>query len=232
MKRAPVIVALAGLVCALAACGPKELIPAETGPRLTVTSTTPQDTAPKEELRMVPAEAYMRTYLMLFGGLAPLDVQKRARGGDGAQLFDTWDDYFSSLGFPDYRIDMPRSQQTNALMVATFERLGVALCDRAAEHDLKAKAPLSERVVFAFESPAGPIDRAGFDARFDVLHRTFLAYPAKLAPTDRASRFWKLYSDVRDRHAKTPGKARLSPDESAWASVCYGLVRHPEFHLY
>ncbi len=219
---------------AIAGCGPKELVPPQVGPKLTVTSTSTQDSAPKEELRMVPAEAYMRTYLALFGGLAPLEVQKRARGGDGAQLFDTWDDYFSSLGFPDYRIDMPRSQQTNALMVATFERLGVALCDRAVEHDLKAKPPVSERVVFAFDEAAGPapLDRAAFESRFDVLHRTFLAYPVKLAPTERAARFFKLYGDVHARHAKAGGKARFSPDEAAWASVCYGLVRHPEFHLY
>jgi hypothetical protein len=231
VNRALVAFGALGLM-ASAACGPKEIVPPEIGPKLTVTSTSKQDSAPKEELRMVPAEAYMRTYLVLFGGLAPLEVQKRARGTDGARLFDTWDDYFSSLGFPDYRIDMPRSQQTNALMVATFERLGVALCDRAVEHDLKAKPPLNERVVFAFDVPTAPLDKAGFDARFDVLHRTFLAYPARLAPTDRAARFFKLYEDVHARHAKAPGKPRFSADEAAWASVCYGLVRHPEFHLY
>jgi hypothetical protein len=231
-RAARAAIALLGIAAASAACGPKEIVPSQVGPRLRLTSTGSQDSAPKEELRMVPAEAYMRTYLTLFGGLAPLEVQKRARGTDGAQLFDTWDDYFSSLGFPDYRIDMPRSQQTNALMVATFERLGVALCDRAVEHDLKAKPPMNERVVFAFDAPAGPLDKAGFEARFDVLHRTFLAYPAKLAPTDRTARFFKLYEDVHARHAKTPGKPRFSPDEAAWASVCYGLVRHPEFHLY
>jgi hypothetical protein len=222
----------AALASLLGACGPKELVPPEVGPKLKVTATSTQDVAPKEELRMVPAEAYMRTYLVLFGGLAPLEVQKRARGGDGGQLFDTWDDYFSSLGFPDYRIDMPRSQQTNALMVATFERLGVALCDRAVEHDLKAKPPMNERAVFAFDLPATPLDKAAFEARFDVLHRTFLAYPVRLAPTDRTARFYKLYEDVHARHAKGPAKARFSPDEAAWASVCYGLVRHPEFHLY
>ena len=224
--------ALVVVAAAASACGPTALVPPEVGPKLTVTATTLQDSAPKEELRMVPAEAYMKTYLALFGGLAPLEVQKRARGADGAQLFDTWDDYFASLGFPDYRIDMPRSQQTNALMVATFERLGVALCDRAVEHDLKAKPPLVERVVFAFELPSGPLDKAAFETRFDVLHRTFLAYPAKLAPTDRTARFFKLYEDVHARHAAAPAKARFSADEVAWANVCYGLVRHPEFHLY
>jgi hypothetical protein len=129
--------ALAAL-CAvgLPACGPKSVIrPSETHV-LEARAGGGVDTAPKEELRMVPPEAYMRTYLALFGGLVPLDAQARARGTDGAQLFDTWDDYFSALGFPDYRLDLPRAAQTNALMIATFERLGVALCDRAVEHDL------------------------------------------------------------------------------------------------
>ena len=79
----------------------------------------------------------MRTYLQLFGALSPADAQKTARGNEGSALFDTWDDYVSSLGFPDYRTDIPRQTQTNTLMVATFEALGVALCDRALEHDLK-----------------------------------------------------------------------------------------------
>lgn len=245
----PSLAGLAAVVAAvlgLCACGPKETVPPELGPKLTVTATTTQDVAPKEELRMVPAEAYMRTYLTLFGGLAPpergaragvaapLDVQKRARGAEGNQLFDTWDDYFASLGFPDYRIDMPRSQQTNALMVATFERLGVALCDRAVEHDLKARPPLAERAVFAFEpgDGAAPLDARGFESRFDVLHRTFLAYPARLAPEGRTARFFKLYGDVFKRHMTSSGKPRFSPEEAAWATVCYGLVRHPEFHLY
>jgi hypothetical protein len=202
------------------------------------------DTAPKEEVRLVPAEAYMRTYLQLFGGLAPLEVQRRARGADGAQLFDTWDDYLGALGFPDYRNDLPRGAQTNALMVATFERVGVALCDRALEHDLRAPKPtkggkptapppLAERLIFAFDPPATKIDAATFAPRFDVLHRTFLGYPAALAPTDRTARFLELYLATATKHA-APGadKSRFSPDEAAWATVCYGLVRHPEFHLY
>src|SRR5208282_5240324 len=133
----------------------------------------------------------MRTYLQLFGGLAPQATQKRARGGDGGQLFDTWDDYVSALGLPDYRLDIPRQLQTNALMVATFERLGVALCDRAVEHDLqsgKGRVPpaVSERLIFAFEMPQGAVDAAAFAPRFDTLHRTFLGYPASLAPPQRA----------------------------------------------
>ena len=231
MKRA---LALLVILALGVACGPKATVSPQVGPPLFVKSATVQDTTPKEDLRMVPAEAYMRTYLTLFGALAPLEVQKRARGADGAQLFDTWDDYFSSLGFPDYRIDMPRSSQTNALMVATFERLGVALCDRAVEHDLKGKTPtpMNERAVFAFDLPAGPLDKHAFETRFDVLHRTFLAYPASLAPTDRTTRFFTLYEETVKRHSAPGTKSRFSPQEAGWATVCYGLVRHPEFHLY
>jgi hypothetical protein len=245
MKRAAI------LVVAIAACAPRASVSPEPGPKLEARAAAIQDTAPKEALRMVPPEAYMRTYLTLFGGLAPpggacddvrpceparpLEVQRRARGADGAQLFDTWDDYFASLGFPDYRIDMPRGTQTNALMVATFERLGVALCDRAVEHDLKSKpaVPVAERVIFAFDAPAGDVDRAAFEPRFDVLHRTFLGYPARLAPAARAPRFYGLFDEIVKRHA-APGapRSRFSPQESGWAAVCYGLVRHPEFHLY
>jgi hypothetical protein len=232
MKRVLLLAAGAVGVAIAIACGPRAAIPPEPGPKLELRAETPQDTAPKAEPRMVPPEAYMRTYLTLFGGLAPVEVQKKARGADGAQLFDAWDDYFAALGFPDYRIDMPRATQTNALMVATFERLGVALCDRAVEHDLKANALLVERTVFAFETPK-VVDRAAFDPRFDVLHRTFLGYPAKLAPPERGERFFALFQDVMKRHEK-PGtpKSRFTPSEAGWASVCYGLIRHPEFQLY
>jgi hypothetical protein len=182
----------------------------------------------------------MRTYLHLFGGLAPLEVQKRARGAEGNGLFDTWDDYVSALGFPDHRLDIPRQIQTNALMVATFERLGVALCDRAVEHDLrpaKGQGPERERVIFAFDLPAGPLDAREFAPRFDVLHRTFLGYPAALAPRAREPRFFALYEAIVSEHAKDApnghaGKSRFTPQEAGWAAVCYGLVRHPEFHLY
>ncbi|MEO7092025.1 MAG: hypothetical protein ABI175_02165 [Polyangiales bacterium] len=196
-----------------------------------------EDHGAKDEPRLVPAEAYMRTYLQLFGGLAPLEVQKKAKGSDGNQLFDTWDDYLAALGFPDYRNDIPRGVQTNALMVATFERLGVALCDRAVEHDLGAKgkpgALPTDRLLFSFEPPAGAMDATKFTAPFDLLHRTFLGYPASLAPTDRSARFLALYQDTVKRHADPAApKSRFTPEQAEWATVCYGLVRHPEFQLY
>jgi hypothetical protein len=193
--------------------------------------TLGQDTSPKEEPRLVPQEAYMRTYLALFGGLAPVDVQTEARAG-GTGLFDTWNDYLASMGFPDYRIDLPRSSQTNALMLATFERLGIALCDKAVERDLMGTRPIEQRVVFAFDPPA-TVDAESFKAPFDLLHRTFLGYPAALAPTDRTARFYALYTSTTAAHAdpKAP-KSLFKPAQAGWAAVCYGLVRHPEFHLY
>jgi hypothetical protein len=216
--------------------------------KLTPRETLLEDTAPKAELRMVPPEVYMRSYLQLFGGLLPSEVQQKARAGDGNNVFDTWDDYVSALGFPDYRLDIPRQTQTNALMIASFERLGIALCDRAVEHDLVSlargapKAPstvgtapavkLENRVIFAFNPVAGAMTDEQFAQRFDVLHRTFLGYPAALAPPERTPRYFALYQDIAANHAKTLPKSRFTPEQAAWAAVCYGLVRHPEFHLY
>lgn len=197
-----------------------------------------QDTTPKEQERLVPAEAYLRTYLTLFGplvpagsALTPLAVQRAARGSDGSALFDTWGDYLFEIGLPDYRNELPRAVQSNALMISTFERLGVALCDRAVEHDLRGSPAV--KAVFAFTPPAPPVAQATFAPGFDVLHRAFLGYPAKLAPTDRTFRFFQLYTDVSARHARPDaGPSRFSPGEAGWAAVCYGLVRHPEFHVY
>jgi hypothetical protein len=187
---------------------------------------TPEDTTPKEGPRMLPAESYIRSYLMLFGGLSPLDAQTALQGKDGVQLFDAWDDYLGTLGMPDYRFETPRQMRTNALMIATFERTGVALCDRALEHD-RTQTP---RVIFDFDMPKGP-SQADFATRFDTMHRAFLNYPAAMAPTDRVARFYKLYQDNVKLHATATG-SRFSPEEAGWASICYGLVRHPEFHLY
>jgi hypothetical protein len=219
-------------------CSQVEVVPRLPAAPLPELGHTAEDATPKQDRRLIPAEAYVRTYLQLFGGLAPLEVQRRARGGDGATLFDTWDDYLSALGFPDYRLDLPRGTQTNALMMAAFERLGVALCDRAVEHDLKAR-PLpfvKDRLIFAFEPPAGPggqVSEAAFAPGFDALHRTFLGYPARLAPPGRAEAFFTLYRDTVTRHATAGAqRSRFTPAESGWAAVCYGLVRHPEFHLY
>jgi hypothetical protein len=180
---------------------------------------------------MVPPEAYIRSYLTLFGGLSPLAAQKALRNKDGSALFDTWNDYLAALGLPDYRVDVPRGTQTNTLMIATFERLGIALCDRALEHDWVAKAPAGQRLIYDFDPPSGTVDQAAFASDFDVLHRTFLGYPAKLAPSDRLPRYFQLYGATVAAHAAVTG-SRFTPAQAGWAAVCYGLIRHPEFQLY
>jgi len=223
-------VKLAALL-AIAACGaPATLAPGPSEP-LPAHRTIAIDTTPKERRRMVPPEVYLRAYLGWFGGLVPLDVQKRAQPKG---LFDAWDDYLAALGLPDYRIDLPRQGQSNTLMAATLGRLGEALCVRAVEHDLhvagKAKPPpIAARVVFAFDPVARP-SLAQFTDRFDVLHRLFLGYPAKLSPPDRVQRFYLLYQQIAAEHGAKKGP--LTADETAWAAVCSALVQHPEAELY
>jgi len=208
----------------LAACGGAAVTPSEPS-ALPAHKTTMLDTTPKERRRMVAPEVYLRAYLGWFGGLVPLDVQNRARPKG---LFDAWDDYLSALGLPDYKTDLPRQTQSNTLMLATLGRLGEALCARAAEHDLHGgKTPLEQRVVFAFD---GPDTEDTFDARFDVLHRTFLGYPAKLAPGERGAKFHALFGEIAARHAGA--KNPLTADETAWVGVCAALVQHPEAELY
>ncbi len=217
-------------LCLLLACHPPTLIVGHTTP-ITPISTTPQDSAPKAQLRLVPPEAYLRTYLALFGAPSPSDAQKLARGGDNGQLFDNWNDYLSALGFPDHRNDLPRANQTNALMVASFERLGIALCDRAVERDLHNKPPQDAQQLFKFPS-ADATTIAVFTEHFDVIHRAFLGYPVALGPPERAANFYALYRQILAHHSKDPVRSRFTPAEAAWANVCYGLSRHPEFHLY
>ncbi len=223
-------IALLFLALAVTGCGPAATVRPTPATPMRETARATEDTTTKQDLRLVPPEVYIRSYLQLFGGLAPIEVQAKARGADGNQLFDAWDDYLAALGMPDYKLDLPRATQTNAIMVAAFERLAVALCDRAVERDLKANPPIASRVVFAFEAPEHR-DAAGFATRFDVLHRTFLGYPASLAP-GRVDDFRGLYTHIEQSHRAAAARSRFTPTEAAWAAVCYGLARHPEFHLY
>jgi hypothetical protein len=193
-----------------------------------------QDTTTKESPRLVPAEAYIRTYLQLFGGLSPLQVQQQFAGGNNNGLFDSWNAYLGALGLPRYEQDLPRRMESNAIMIATFERLGIALCDKSVEHDIQAAPPMAQRTIFTFDIPAGDLDVTAFTPLFDRLHRTFLGYPAALAPTDRTNRFFALYQQTVAGHdpAKTMMKSKFTPQQAGWAAVCYGLVRHPEFQVY
>jgi hypothetical protein len=237
MKRIAALAPLAFAALTSAACSrPQE--PQASVAEVPVTSipghaSLAEDTSRKAEPRILSQEALVRSYLAIFGDLSPLAMQTRLRTGSTA-LFDTWSDYLGALGVPNYETDTPRAGQTNALMLAAFERIGVALCDKAAEADLgKSAVPLAQRKVFRFEVPAQALDEAAFRTRFDLLHRTFLSYPVELAPADRTPRFFALYKDVLARHgAAAPGTFTATPTQAAWATVCYGLVRHPEFHLY
>ena len=192
-----------------------------------------QDNTTKEGPRLLPAEVYIQAYLDIFGALSPMAAELASRGKDGSALFDTWRDYLASLGMPDYEKDIGRVNQTNAMMLATFERIGIALCDRAAERELDAtpRPALATRTVFAFEPTTAAPTEAEFATRFDVLHKTFLGYPASLAPSERATRYYALYKETVARHA-SDGKSKLTPAETGWAVVCEGLIRHPEFQLY
>lgn len=177
---------------------------------------------PGPQRRMVPPEAFLRAYLMWFGGLAPLDVQKR-----GGNLFDQWQDYLAALGLPDYAHDFPRVTQSNPMMLATLDKLAEVLCVRAAEHDLHQRG--TPRVVFAFDPPPRP-SLADFAAGFDLLHRTFLGYPAAQAPDGRLGRFYSLYQQVVSEHETSAGP--LTADETGWVAVCTALVIHPEAEVY
>jgi hypothetical protein len=210
-------------IASVAACAPATAIPPSPPHPLPAYTEAMIDTTPKQRKRMLPPEVYLSAYLTWFGGLVPLDVQNRARGRN---MFDAWDDYLAALGLPDYRIDLPRATQSNTLMLATLGRLGEALCARAAEHDLHAKQ--QPRVVFDFDAAAiNSVD--DFAPRFDVLHRTFLGYPAALAPRERTARFFALWQQVAKHH---PKKQPLDSAETAWAAVCTALVQHPETELY
>lgn len=206
------------------------------------------DSTPKQGPRLMPAEALMRTYLTLFGGLAAvdggaahiLDLQAVLVRG-GTAVFDTWQSYTAMLGLPDYTVDIPRSAQPNSLMVATFERIGVALCDKAMEHDHPAGVinAAAGSVVFDFALPAtvlgGAAPPAEFVGHLDHLHQRFLSYPLSLAPSNRAANFFGVYKEVTARHAPgspDAGRSVFTPQQLGWVSVCYGLVRHPEFHTY
>jgi hypothetical protein len=212
------------------ACSSDNRVPSEPLTAVPGHETIPQDSSHKESPRLPAAESYMRTYLQLFGGLTPLQAQQQLSAGNSG-LFDSWSAYLGALGLPNYASDLPRQTQTNALMMATFERLGVALCDKALEKDLLGSPPVSpdQRMIYAFDVPATPVDQAGFAPRFDVLHRTFLSYPAAMAPTDRTARFFKLYQDTIAKH--DPKSSKFTATQAGWAAVCSGLLRHPEFHL-
>ena len=191
-----------------------------------------QDNSPKEGPRLLHAEVYLRSYGRLFGDFTPAQVEEIGRGETPGALFDRWGDYLASLGLPDYRADVNRGAATNSIMVATFDRLAIALCVRAVERELRGAIPVPNRRVFPFDNPDRALTDAEFDERFDRMHKTFLGYPVKLAETDRLNRFRTLYRTAISDAEGNSLPRRLTAREIGWAAVCYGVARHPEFHLY
>jgi len=52
------------------------------------------------------------------------------------------------------------------------------------------------------------------------------------SPLQAPQRFYDLYNETVTRHTATTAPKVFTPAEAGWAAVCYGLVRHPEFHTY
>ena len=174
----------------------------------------------------------MRSYLQLFGGLAPLDAQTALRGNNG--LFDTWRDYLAALGMPDYTLEIARNPQTNSLMIATFERMGVALCDRAVEKELQADTRRRRR-----HSERSSLSSRPQRSRRRPIHRA-LRHPSsdfsRLSGQARQKPIaCPLLQDLHRHRGRPRGQGRsqilFTPPLAGWATVCYGLVRHPSSTL-
>lgn len=213
------------LFASMVACGSRDVIRGERSLAPPAAREFVLDQTPKAQRRMVPPEVFLRGYLAWFGADSPRDAFLRARGAD---LFDSWHDYLGALGLPDHHVDTPRLDQSNTVMSAVVGRLAEALCVRSAEHDLRSGVPIGERRIFAFDVDDIATVKA-FSPGFDVLHRTFLGYPAALAPPARVERFFTLFKHVVANHR--PGE-KLSPQVAGWAAVCTALVQHPEARSY
>jgi len=97
-------------------------------------------------------------------------------------------------------------------MLATFGRLGEALCIRSAEHDLHERPDIGKRIVFSRSIRWGALRSRLFSA----VRRpspNLPRYPAELAAANRVGRFYGLFVTVSANHTKDP---RLSPEELAW----------------
>ena len=184
---------------------------------------------------MVPPEVTMRTYLHLFGALAPLEFQKGARGATARASSTRGTTTSPRSGSPTIASTSPaRRRPTRSWWPpssASASRSATARSSTTGKED--AAEPVQERVIFAFDPPKGHVSTAQTSLRGSTcLHRTFLGYPARSRRRERSQRFYALYETIAKEHAKAAPKSRFTPDEAGWAAVCYGLVRHPEFHLY
>ena len=211
----------------IAACGGAGAITPSEPTALPAHKTRCSTRTPKERRRMVSPEVYLRAYLGWFGGLVPLDVQNRARPKG---LFDAWDDYLVRAR-PARLQDRPAApdpEQHADARDARPARRGAVRARRRARSARRQDAARSARRVRVRCRAATPTTRSA--SGFDVLHRTFLGYPAKLAPGERVAKFHALFTEVAARHAGA--KNPLTADETAWVAVCTALVQHPEAELY
>jgi hypothetical protein len=204
-------------------------IPAAPADDLHAKGSSPVDRSRGEGRRLLPAEVQLRAFTEAFGDLPPAEVEALVRAGD-PKSFDRFRDYLASLGLPDPSDDVPRAEAPNAMLLAVQERLGAALCERSLARE--RAIPVDARAIFAFDV-AGEPTAADFATRFDLLHRTFLGYPAALAPASRVARFRELFVAVmRTTSARAAARPTVTPVEAAWVAVCHALVRHPEYVTY
>ena len=70
-----------GLLAASVGCSTPDATLPDGHPTILVDAGhTTEDTSTKEPPRLVPQEAYIRSYLLIFGGLSPIATQVAARG--------------------------------------------------------------------------------------------------------------------------------------------------------
>ena len=160
----------------------------------------------------------MRTYLQLFGGLAPLDVQKRARGGRRRAALRHVGRLRVGAGLARLPLRHPAAdadQRAHGGDVRAPRRR--ALRPRARARSASAEGRRAAAGASASSSRSSCRQGAGSTwqpsaPRFDVLHRTFLGYPAPLAPA--AAHGALLPAVPRHRRLGTPRptpKSRFSP---------------------
>jgi hypothetical protein len=155
--------------------------------------------------RMVPTEAFLRAYLTWFG-LAP-DQVGRARGND---LFDRWVVTSRHSACPTINSTRRVHAKQHGHARRAW-RLGER-CASGPRARSARRPPIDKRVVFAFDA-RDQTTRDDF-IQGSVLHRTFLGYPARLAPASR--RPVLPHRVVASRHTAS----LLTPDELGWAAVC------------
>ena len=157
----------------------------------------------------------MRTYLhALRRARAARRRRSDARAATAAASSTRGTTTSSALGFPDYRLDVPAADADQRADGRDVRAARASRCATArVEHDLERRRPRarpSSRAPRSSRStpPKGDVAAAAFAPRFDVLHRTFLGYPASLAPPQRMARFYAALP--RHRGGPRQGRAEVA----------------------